>query len=69
MSRYSLFVCLLTMPKESNPSSTVRRKRLAEFIASKGEVIVRKCSTYIRYYRVYRVHLRSSKCSKCLSRN
>ena len=57
------------MPKESNPSSTVRRKRLAEFITSKGEVIVRKCSTYVRYYRVYRVYLRSSKYSKYLSRN
>jgi len=40
------------MPKESNPSSTVYRKRLAEFITSKGEVIVRKYSTYVRYYRV-----------------
>ena len=57
------------MPKESNPSSTVRRKRLAEFIATKGEVIVRKYSTYVRHHRVCRVHLRSSKCSECLSRN
>ncbi len=69
LSRHSLFVCLLMMPKESNPSSTVRRKRLAEFIATKGEVIVRKYSTYVRHHRVCRVHLRSSKCSECLSRN
>ncbi len=53
LSRYSLFVCLYTILKESKPSSTIRRKYVAEFITFKGEVIVRKCSTYIRYYRVY----------------
>ena len=56
------------MPKHPQPSSTVRRQRLCEFIESFGETMVKKCSTCVKHNRVCKVHIRSGKCSECLRR-
>jgi hypothetical protein len=54
------------MPKYPQPSSTIRRQRLCEFIESFGETMVKKCSTCVKHNRVCKVHIRSGKCSECL---
>jgi hypothetical protein len=56
------------MPKQTQPSSTIRRHRLYEFIESAGEVMVKKCSTCDKHGRICKVHVRSGKCSECLRR-
>jgi hypothetical protein len=58
----------LTMPKQPQLSSTVRRHRLYEFVESYGEVMVKKCLTCVKHSRVCKVHVRSGKCSECLRR-
>lgn len=59
---------LSKMPRQSQPSSTIRRHRLYEFIESAGEVMVKKCSSCDKHGRVCKVHVRSGKCSECLRR-
>ena len=49
-------------------SSTVRRRKLAEYVNFFGDIIVKSCSTYSKYKREYRVYIRSGKYSKCIRR-
>lgn len=56
------------MPRQSQPSSTIRRHRLYEFIESAGDIMVKKCSSCDKHSRVCKVHVRSGKCSECLRR-
>lgn len=49
-------------------SSTLRRKRLADFIDSAGDTMVKPCQTCEKRGRVCKVHIRSGKCSECLRR-
>lgn len=56
------------MPNPQRPSSTIRRRRLYDFVESAGEVMVKKCSSCERHGRVCKVHIRSGKCSECLRR-
>ena len=57
------------MPPLRNRSSTYPRLELTEFIDNFGDIIVQKCSTYIKHNRVCRVHLRSGKYAAYLYRN
>ena len=56
------------MPKHPQPSSTVRRQRLCEFIKSFSKTMVKKCSTCVKHNCVCKVYIRSGKCSECLRR-
>jgi galactokinase len=56
-------------PQQPVASSTFRRRRLAEFIETFGNVMVKKCSTCAKHNRVCKVHVSSGKCSACHFRN
>ena len=49
-------------------SSTVRRRKLAEYVDFFGNTMVKSCSTYLKYKRECRVYIRSGKYSKCIRR-
>lgn len=56
------------MPKIRTETSTIRRHKLADFIDSSGEIMVKPCATCKKHKRVCKVHVRSGKCSECLRR-
>jgi len=56
------------MPKSQPKSSTTRRKQLADFVNSSGDIMVKACSTCVKHGRVCKVHVRSGKCSACRRR-
>lgn len=56
------------MPKSQPESSTTRRHKLADFISSNGEIMVKPCASCAKNKRVCKVHVRSGKCSECLRR-
>jgi len=55
----------LIMPQQS---STLRRRRLADFLDRFGEAAMKKCSTCAKHGRVCKVHVRSGKCNECVRR-
>lgn len=56
------------MPKHLTESSTTRRRKLAEFVESFGDNMVKPCSTCKANKRSCKVHIRSGKCSECIRR-
>jgi hypothetical protein len=56
------------MPADRVPSSTRRRRELAQAIELFGEVMVKKCSNCVSRARVCKVSVRSGKCGECLAR-
>lgn len=57
------------MPRQSTINSAARRVRLADFIDSFGNAMVKKCSACNKHGRICKVHVRSGKCSECVRRN
>jgi hypothetical protein len=51
------------MPAIRNRNSTTRRLELADFLDNFRDIMVQKCSSYMKYNRVCKVHLRSRKCN------
>ena len=49
-------------------SSTVRRRKLAEYVEFFGDIMVKSCSTCFKHKRECRVHVRSGKYSECIRR-
>jgi hypothetical protein len=57
------------MPAVRNRNSTTRRLELADFLDNFGDIMVQKCSSYVKHNRVCKVHLRSRKCNHCNRQN
>jgi hypothetical protein len=53
------------MPKHPPAASTLRRRKLTDFINLFRETIVKKCSTYVKHNCIYRVHVQSRKYRAC----
>ena len=49
-------------------SSTIRRRKLAEYVKFFSDIIVKSYSTYFKYKRECRVYIRSRKYSKYIRR-
>ena len=50
-------------------SSTIRHRKLAEYVEFFGDIIVKSYSTCFKYKREYRVYIRSGKYSKYIRRS
>ena len=57
------------MPRRITKSSSVRRRKLTDFVESFRDEIVKLYSTHIVYKRLYRVYIRSGKYSEYLRRS
>ena len=50
-------------------SSTIRRRKLTEYVNFFSDIIVKSYSIYFKYKRKYRVYIRSGKYSKYIRRS